>query len=262
MNTFYVLVKKEGVQMIRELKVIWLPVVFILLGMTQPIVTHYLPSILGTLGSGKGITIDPIMAAQKGGEVLAGTLGSQFDQLGLIILAVSMMGMIQSEKANGMLAFILTRPVTVRTYLAGKIITHYLMAAFSVAMGYFVSYVYVHFLFTKVPFFQMMTALLLYLVWICFVTSFITMLSTLFNSQSMIALTAIVLLIGSRIMAGISPIVDLINPASMSKLAMELLIAGSMPSREMEHTLVTLVWITLILFVTNYWISGKKINSD
>lgn len=104
----------------------------------------------------------------------------------------------------------------------------------------------------------MMTALLLYLVWICFVTSFITMLSTLFNSQSMIALTAIVLLIGSRIMAGISPIVDLINPASMSKLAMELLIAGSMPSREMEHTLVTLVWITLILFVTNYWISGKK----
>lgn len=93
---------------------------FILLGMTQPIVTHYLPSILGTLGSGKGITIDPIMAAQKGGEVLAGTLGSQFDQLGLIILAVSMMGMIQSEKANGMLAFILTRPVTVRTYLAGK----------------------------------------------------------------------------------------------------------------------------------------------
>ncbi|MEC0244314.1 ABC transporter permease subunit [Paenibacillus chitinolyticus] len=262
MNTFCVLVKKEGVQMIRELKVIWLPVVFILLGMTQPIMTHYLPSILGALGSGKGITIDPILAAQKGGEVLAGTLGSQFDQLGLIILAVSMMGIIQTEKANGMLAFILTRPVTVRTYLAGKIITNYLMAAFAVAVGYFVSYLYVNFLFTKVPFSQMVTALLLYLVWICFVTSFIAMLSTLFNSQSMIAVTAIVLLIGSRIMAGISPVIDFINPASMGKLAMELLIAGSIPPRAMEHTLVTLVWIALILFATNHWISGNKITSD
>ncbi|MGW9124032.1 ABC transporter permease [Paenibacillus chitinolyticus] len=262
MNTFYVLVKKEGVQMSRELKVIWLPVVFILLGMTQPIVTYYLPSILGALGSGKGITIDPVLAAQKGGEVLAGTLGSQFDQLGLIILAVSMMGIIQTEKANGMLAFILTRPVTVRTYLAGKIISNYLLAASGVAMGYFASYLYVDFLFTKVPISQVMISLLLYLVWIFFVTSFITMLSTLFKSQSMIAVIAIVLLIGFRIMVGISPVVDFINPASMSKLAMELLIAGSIPSRAMEHSIVTLVWTMLILFVTHHWISNKKNNFD
>lgn len=38
------------------------------------------------------------MTAQQGGEVLASTLGSQFDQLGLMILVISMMGAIQQIK--------------------------------------------------------------------------------------------------------------------------------------------------------------------
>jgi ABC-2 type transport system permease protein len=64
MNNFIVLIKKEFVQMVREYKVIWLPIVFIFLGLTQPIVTYYLPSILEALGGGQGITIDPSMTAQ------------------------------------------------------------------------------------------------------------------------------------------------------------------------------------------------------
>lgn len=51
--------------MLRDFKIIWLPIVFIFLGATQPIVTHYLPSILGALGGGQGITIDPSMTSQK-----------------------------------------------------------------------------------------------------------------------------------------------------------------------------------------------------
>ena len=43
MNNLVVLMKKEYVQMLRDFKVIWLPIVFIFLGATQPIVTYYLP---------------------------------------------------------------------------------------------------------------------------------------------------------------------------------------------------------------------------
>ena len=39
MNNFTVLMKKEFVQMVREFKVIWLPLVFIFLGITQPVVS-------------------------------------------------------------------------------------------------------------------------------------------------------------------------------------------------------------------------------
>ncbi|TKV48034.1 hypothetical protein C1I58_09550, partial [Bacillus sp. PIC28] len=160
MNNSIVLIKKECVQMLRDFKIIWLPIVFIFLGATQPIVTHYLPSILEALGGGQGITIDSSMATQKGGEVLASTLGSQFDQLGLMILVISMMGAIQTDKANGMLAFILTRPVTVPSYVGGKIVSNYLMVAFSVTIGFVTSYIYVNYLFTVVPFAHLITGLL------------------------------------------------------------------------------------------------------
>lgn len=262
MNNLLVLIKKECVQMLRDFKILWLPIVFIFLGATQPVVTHYLPSILEALGGGQGITIDPSMATQKGGAVLASTLGSQFDQLGLMILVISMMGTIQSDKANGMLAFILTRPVTVTSYLGGKIVSNYLMVACSVTIGYVTSYLYVNYLFTAVPFSHMITGLLFYLIWILFIVSFTTMISAILHSQGIIALISIVFLLACRIIVGLNPIMDQLNPASMSKHAMETLVTGLVNSNVIDSVLLTIVWILLTLFVTNYWIVNKKFNHE
>src|SRR5699024_12595357 len=113
MNSFVVLMKKEMLQFVRELKVFWLPLVFIFLGIMQPVLSYYLPSILKAFGGEQGIIIDPSMTPQEGGQILASTLGSQFNQVGVIILVVTMMRVIQSDKANGMLAFILTRHVKI-----------------------------------------------------------------------------------------------------------------------------------------------------
>ncbi|MFQ6391184.1 ABC transporter permease [Priestia aryabhattai] len=262
MKNLIVLIKKEYVQMLRDFKVIWLPIVFIFLGAAQPVLTHYLPAILKALGGSQGITIDPSMTAPKGAEVLASTLGSQFDQLGLMVLAISMMGIIQTDKANGMLAFILTRPVTVPSYIGGKMVSNYLMAAFSVTIGYFTSYLYVNYLFTTVPFSQMITGLIFYLIWILFIVSFTTMTSAIFHSQGIIALISIVFLIGCRVIVGLNPIVDQLNPASMSKHAMETLITGLVNSNAVGNLLLTCVWILLTLFITNYWIANKKFNHE
>ncbi|MBK5444822.1 ABC transporter permease [Peribacillus butanolivorans] len=262
MNNFTVLAKKEFVQMVREFKVIWLPLVFIFLGLTQPVVSYYLPSILKALGGGQGITIDPSMAAQKGGEVLASTLGSQFDQLGVMIIIVSMMGVVQSDKANGMLAFILTRPVTVVSYISGKVISNYLFVACSVVLGYLVSYLYVILLFTRVDFVDLLVALLFYLMWILFIVSFTTMISTIFNSQGIIALISIVFLLGCRIVVGLSPVIDNVNPASMSKHAMEVLILGTVNTDVIWSVISTIVLSALTILVTNIWISKKKFNNE
>ncbi|MFC9597542.1 ABC transporter permease [Peribacillus butanolivorans] len=262
MNNFTVLAKKEFVQMVREFKVIWLPLVFIFLGLTQPVVSYYLPSILKALGGGQGITIDPSMAAQKGGEVLASTLGSQFDQLGVMIIIVSMMGVVQSDKANGMLAFILTRPVTVGSYISGKVISNYLFVACSVVLGYLVSYLYVILLFTRVDFVDLLVALLFYLMWILFIVSFTTMISTIFNSQGIIALISIVFLLGCRIVVGLSPVIDNVNPASMSKHAMEVLILGTVNTDVIWSVISTIVLSALTILVTNIWISKKKFNNE
>lgn len=66
MNTFIALSKKEMNQMTKEYKVVWLPIVYILLGLTQPIMMYFLPTILQSMGGIEGIMIDPTMA--KPGE--------------------------------------------------------------------------------------------------------------------------------------------------------------------------------------------------
>ncbi|MGP7819197.1 ABC transporter permease [Niallia sp. 01092] len=262
MNSFTVLAKKEFVQIVREFKVIWLPLVFIFLGITQPVVSYYLPSILKAIGGSQGITIDPSIAAQKGGEVLASTLGSQFDQLGIIIIIVSMMGVVQSDKANGMLSFIFTRPVNVMEYISGKVISNYLFIACSAALGYTVSYLYVNLLYSNVNFSDFILAFMFYLVWVLFIVSFTTMVSTIFNSQGIIALISIVFLLGCRIVVGISPVIDYVNPACMSKLAMKVLILGTVNIEVIGNVLVVLVWVALTIIVANRWISKKKFNQE
>jgi len=262
MNSFIVLTKKEFTQMILDYKAMWLPIVFIFLGLTQPIVTYFLPTILEALGGGKGITIDPSMTNQKGVEVLASTLGSQFDQLGIMIIVISMMGIIQSDKANGMLAFILTRPVSIVSYIGGKIVSNWFLATLSVSIGYIVSYYYVNYLFTDIQFSQMMTGLFIYLVWVLYIVTFTTMISTVFQSQGVIALISIVYLITCRIIVGLNPVIDFINPASMSKHAVELIITGTLNLDGIINLLLSLVCILMTLIVTYYWIFNKKFNHE
>jgi len=262
MNNFIVLTKKEFAQMIIDYKVMWLPIVFIFLGLTQPIVTYFLPTILEALGGGQGISINPSMTNQKGSEVLASTLGSQFDQLGIMIIAISMMGIIQTDKANGMLSFILTRPVSVVSYISGKIVSNGFLAGLSVSIGYIVSYLYVNYLFTDVPFSQMVTGLLLYLVWVFYIVTFTAMISTVFQNQGVIALISIVYLIGCRIIVGLNPIIDYVNPASMSKHATEFLITGTVNSYGIINIILTIVCILMTLMVTYYWIFNKKFNHE
>lgn len=258
MNTFIALSKKEINQMISEYKIIWLPIVFVLLGLTQPIMMYYLPLILETLGGVEGIIIDPTMTKPMGSEVLASTLNSQFDQLGIIVLVVAVMSVIQSEKANGMLAFILTRPVSISSYIGSKIFTHYLLAVLCIAIGYTVSYGYTAYLFTPIPISQMILAFVLYSIWVLFVITFVAMMSTFFTSPAFIALISIVFLLISRLCAGLNPIIDTFNPASMSLRATSILITGDLGASWTIDIIATLLIIFVMMSIMRYWIAKKK----
>src|SRR5699024_2819881 len=190
------------------------------------------------------------------------TLGSQFEQLGVIILVVTMMGVVQSDKANGMLAFILTRPVTVTSYIWSKIFSNYLFIAGSVATGYVLSYFYTSYLFTSIPFTNLIVALLFYLLWVLFIISLTTMISTIFKSQAVIACFSVVVLLGIRLIAGISLNLDHLNPASMSEYAMEILISGTFNSNVLWSILATLLLSALAIHFSKIWISNKKFNIE
>ena len=90
------------------------------LGILQPLSSFCLPEILkmaGGLPDGMTITLPELTAS----EVLASALTDQFDQMGLIVIVMATMGIIASDKNNGMLAFVLTRNTTLVEYLLSKL---------------------------------------------------------------------------------------------------------------------------------------------
>lgn len=82
----------------------------------------------------------------------------------------------------------------------------------------------------------MITGLLFYLIWVLFIVSFTIMISAIFQTQGIIALISIVFLLACRIIVGLNPIIDQVNPASMSKHAMEMLVTGSECNRSGQCT--------------------------
>ncbi len=258
MNTFIALSKKEMNQMTKEYKVIWLPIVYILLGLTQPIMMYFLPAILQSMGGIEGIIIDPTLTKPEGQEVLASTLNSQFDQLGIIILTIATMGIIQGEKANGMMAFILTRPVSISSYLGSKILTHYVLAVLCITIGYAMSFGYTSYLFTSVPITRALIALAFYCIWLLFVITFVAMISTFFNSSPFIALISISVLFICRFCAGLHPILDVINPASNSLYATTILMTGDVATWYGFNFVVTIILVLFMVVIMHHFIAKKK----
>ncbi len=108
----------------------------------------------------------------------------------------------------------------------------------------------------------MILALGFYLVWVLFMISFTAMVSTIFNGQGVIALISIVCLLLLKIISGLHPIIDLVNPAGMSQQAMMVLITGSMDAQLYGNMVITFIWITLTVTISHYWISEKKYHKN
>ncbi|WP_123039348.1 ABC transporter permease subunit [Cohnella candidum] len=134
MNAFLVLLNKEWTEAVRTSKLIWLPAVFAILGITQPVLAKFMPDILKSAGSlPKGAVIDIPIAAP--GEVLGQTL-SQFGSIGILAVCLGFMGMISAERRSGAAAWVLVKPVSPLAYLLSKWSVSMLITLASFAVGY------------------------------------------------------------------------------------------------------------------------------
>ncbi|WP_241433475.1 ABC transporter permease subunit [Listeria floridensis] len=163
------LLGKEWLESKRTLKIIWLPIVFIILGLTQPLLVKYMPEILKAVGGIENPdALIQLMGQQTPESILGQTLASQYDQMGIIIFAIAAMGAISADRSSEMLAFIMTRPVRMASYIGSKWISEF-VAAFSVlTAGYIFSAYYTFLLFGKFNIWHASLAFGIYFVWFAF----------------------------------------------------------------------------------------------
>ncbi|MGO5234877.1 ABC transporter permease [Bacillus licheniformis] len=179
MNSFFMLFQKEWTESWRDGKLLWLPVILILLGLIQPLSLYYMPQIIDMAGNlPEGSVID--IPRPRGEEVMASTL-SQFGTVGTAIFVFSVMGSIVHERNQGSLSLVMARPVSPLQYIGSKWLQQVLLVLVSFAASYGLAFYYTNLLFGKVEFDRFLFSLSVYSIWIIFVMSVTMFFSALFR---------------------------------------------------------------------------------
>lgn len=235
------MIQKELLELARSFKLLWVPLVFVVLGIMQPIMNYYLPVIIEKAGNmPEGAVIN--IPLPSGAEVLAATL-QQYGTLGVLILVLVFMGVVSGERNSGAASLILVKPVSVFSFIASKWLAMLLLTWGSLLAGYAASWYYTGLLFSYVPFGLFGGSFLVYGLWLTFVVSMTLLFSTLLRSAAGAAFSTLGLTVVLSLLAGLFPKYFGSNPGALSSYAYQTV----MQSIENSVSLVASIAIALAL---------------
>ncbi|RAP73851.1 ABC transporter permease [Paenibacillus montanisoli] len=217
MSRWLVLFGKEWMEMTRSYKLLWVPLVFILFGAMQPVTTYFLPDILanaGNLPEGAVISI-PLPTAE---EVMAKTL-EQFGTIGLLVIALSVMGAISAERTSGVTAIVLVKPISHLAYVSAKWAAMLALILIAFAGGFCAAWYYTAALFQGVAWQSSLIAYLLFALWLGFVGSLTLLFSALLRSGAAAAACALGIAAVLAVTASVFPKALAASPGMLPKAA-------------------------------------------
>lgn len=251
MKQWRTLFTKELLEMWRNFKWIWLPLVFIILGMTDPLSSYYMPIIIDAVGGMPEGTIIQI-PTPSANEVLLMTV-NQLSVLGLLIIVLASMGIIASERKSGLAAMILVKPIPVIKYVTAKWVSLLLIGFVCLFLGYLSGWYYTSVLFSTVPFEIFLQSYFIFAIWYMFVLTITIFFSALFKVGGIagfLTLTTIIILSISTNLLGEFMVW---SPAQLTDSVASLLMVGHLGEN---------FWVALsvtVLLVVGMLIGATKI---
>lgn len=255
MRQWTVLFKKEWIEMTRNFKILWIPLVFILLGIMQPVTSYYLPEIIKAAGElPEGAVFDiPVPTPQ---EVLVQTFG-QYSQIGVLVLVLAFMGIVAAEKNSGVSDIILVKPVSFANYITAKWVSITIMTLGSFLLGILASGYYTGVLIGDVDFGELIKGSLVYGTWLVFLMTVTLLLSSLFKSNIFVAFMSLLVAIGLSALTSLLSKWMTWSPARLSTHASSLLLTGS-PDKQFALSLTVSLLLILVLLVSSIYLFAKK----
>lgn len=194
MKQFITFFKKEWLEAWSSFKLLWMPLVFILLGITDPIMNYFMDDILASVGNlPEGFEmIFPEFTVE---DILLATTG-QFQSIGVIIFVAIFASAISRERQSGTALLLYVRPISFTSYFMSKWVMASLIGLVSIVLGYCSSMYYTYLLYGAVNFMDFIAMVGTYIVWLLFVISFTLAMSAVFVTSVSMAISIIVLPIG------------------------------------------------------------------
>lgn len=241
MKQFRLLFIKEFQESWRSFKLLWIPIVFISLGLTDPLTNYYMDDILSAVGSlpdGFILAWPEFTAA----DILLATT-SQFQMIGLIVFVAVYASSISRERQNGTATFLYVRPLQYSSYFLSKWTMAVLIALISVVVGYATSIYYTMILYEELPFIGALKMVGIYTIWMMFVLAFTLCLSAMFKTAIAMGISLTIVIV----MSLFDPIIGkywVYSPMKLATYGVEFLTDGP----NMTHFTVTLA-MTIVLTV-------------
>lgn len=194
MRGFTVLLQKEFREAWRSWKFLWIPLVFALLGMSDPLTNYYMMDILNAVGNlpeGFEMLMPELMPV----DLLQASIG-QFQTIGLLVLIASFVGAISKERASGMATLLYVRPISFSAYFMSKFIVMSTVSLISILAGFAASVYYTVVLYGTFEIGTLMASFFTYFSWLLFVIAVTLMMSAAFTTVVATACAFAVIFIG------------------------------------------------------------------
>lgn len=255
MNQFGVLLKKEWRENLRNYKLFWIPAVFILLAITEPVSNYFLPQILDSLGNlPEGTVLEfPVPEPE---QVMAAIMG-QYQLLGLLILVLAYMGTIAGERKSGAATLLYARPLSFPAYFLSKWFMASAIGLLSVWLGFMAGYYYIYLLFGSIEFIDLMRFGLTYSLWVLLVISIVLFSSAWMPNTGLAAAMSLGIILISQLVDSLVGTYWPISPLKLPAYAAAWLENGPVMSDFWWSVGLTFILIVLLL-VTGIFISAKK----
>ncbi len=250
MKQLGIIYKKEVIEMWRNYKWVWVPLVFILFGIMQPLSTYYLPQILEQVGGlPEGAVIE--IPQPSGAEVMVSTL-SQFSSIGVLIIVLAFMGNISSEIGTGVTNMIMMKPVKYHNYILGKWFAAISLTIVSIALGYLGAWYYTDLLFEAVEINRIVGSFFIYCLWFAMIVTLTLLFSALFKSIGGAAFLTILTTIGLSVLPNIFQELLIYSPGKITGHAYTFLLQGSSNDTLLVTLMVSIAIILLLVIGTIY----------
>jgi len=143
---FWALCKKELLEQWRTYRLLIAVVVFLILGISGPIITSLTPELLSNLGQGITIVLPP----QTARDALNASFKNML-QLAPLVFILLAMGAVADERSRGTAVTVLTRPVPRPLFVLAKLCAYELTLLVSVLLSAAGTYYYTSLLFSALP---------------------------------------------------------------------------------------------------------------
>lgn len=250
------LLNKEMVGNWRDRKWIWVPIVFILLAIMDPITNYYLPQILEAVG---GLSEDAMIQLPTLTAVDAIMMSlSQLSTLGALVIALASMSIISGERKSGEAELILVKPVSFASYITSKWVALLIIVWSSYFVGILAAWYYIGVLYTFISVTDFLFLTFFYGLWLTFVVSISIFYNALSKSPGFVAFLTIATLIAMTLLTTLLGENFTWSPNHISDYIHAKLLTGEIPTALYGAASVTVLLSAGLIVLAIYFFKRKE----